>query len=65
MIIKNNNGEFPVNAAQYNYLTRKFEFNMINWDIIHRTNFINSTWEYDKADEYFEKNWRQFRNQLK
>lgn len=65
MIIKNNNGEFPLNAAQFNYLIHKFEFNMINWDIIHRTNFINSSWEYAKADEYFEKNWRQFRNQLK
>jgi hypothetical protein len=65
MVIKNNNGEFSVNAAQFNYLMSKFEFNLINWDIVQKTNFINSTWEYCKADEYFEKNWRQFRNQLK
>jgi hypothetical protein len=65
MVIKNNNGTFSVNAAQFNYLMSKFEFNLINWDIVHKTNFINSTWEYSKADEYFEKNWRQFRNQLK
>lgn len=65
MIIKNNNGVFSVNASQYNFLIHKFEFNQINLDIVHRTNFINSSWEYAEADEYFEKNWRQFRNQLK
>ena len=65
MIIKNRNGEFSINASQYNYLIHKFQFNMINWDILYKTNFINSTWEYIKADEYFEKNWRQYRNQLK
>jgi len=65
MVIKNNNGEFSVSAAQYNYLMSKFEFNRINLDIVNKTNFINSSWEYAKADEYFEKNWRQFRNQLK
>jgi hypothetical protein len=65
MIIKNNNGEFEVNACQYNYLIHNFEFKMINWDVVHKTSFINSTWEYTKADEYFEKNWRQHRNQLK
>ena len=43
----------------------KFKFDCINWDIIHRTNFINYSWEYLKADEYFEKNWRSFRNDLK
>lgn len=65
MIIKNNNGSFSVNAVQYNYIISKFEFNKINLDIVFKTNFTNSTWEYNKADEYFEKNWRQFRNQLK
>ncbi len=65
MIIKNKNGEFSVNASQFNYLMSKFNFDCINWNIIHRTNFINSSWEYLKADEYFEKNWRSFRNDFK
>jgi hypothetical protein len=65
MIIKNTNGEFEVNAAQYNYLIHKFIFKLINWHIVHKTSFINSSWEYTKADEYFEKNWIQYRNQLK
>ncbi len=65
MIIKNKNGEFSVNTAQFNYLMSKFNFDCISWDIINKTNFINSSWEYLKADEYFEKNWRSFRNELK
>ena len=40
MTIKNNNGEFPVNAAQFNYLIHKFEFNMINWNTIRMFNYI-------------------------
>ena len=52
MIIKNKNGEFSVNASQFNYLMSKFNFDCINW-------------EYLKADEYFEKNWRSFRNDFK
>lgn len=53
MIIKNRNGEFIVNSAQYNYLTHNFVFNEINIEKVQKTNFINSSWEYKKADEIF------------
>lgn len=53
MIIKNKNGYFEVNAAQYNYLMHKFDFEDIDRDKVVKTNFINSSWEYEKADEIF------------
>ena len=56
MIIKNSNGEFSVNAAQYNYLTHTFEFNKIDSELVSKTNFVNSSWEYEKADKVFKSN---------
>lgn len=53
MIIINKNGRFEVSASQYNYLMHRFAFNEIDQDIITKTNFINSTWEYEKADKLF------------
>jgi hypothetical protein len=53
MTIINQNGEFSVNAEQYNYLTYKFIFNEINQELVNKTNFINSTWEHEKADNIF------------
>ena len=51
MIIKNNNGEFQLNASHYNWLTHHIVFNDIDSFIVDKTSFINSTWEYDKASE--------------
>ena len=56
MVIKNRNGEFSVTAAQYNYLTHTFGFNEINSKLVSKTNFINSSWEYKKADKIFKNN---------
>ena len=64
MIIKNRNGEFAVNAAQFNYLSHTFIFNEINDELVNKTNFINSSWEYEKADKIF-KNNETYRNKLK
>lgn len=53
MVIINKNGEFSVNAAQFNYLTHTFVFNEIDAEKVQKTNFINSSWEYEKADKIF------------
>lgn len=53
MIIKNRNGEFSVNSAQYNYLTHIFDFNKIDGELVGKTIFIKSSWEYEKADKIF------------
>ena len=47
MIIKNKNGYFEVNAAQYNYLMHTFNFEDIDRDKVAKTFFINSSWEYE------------------
>ena len=49
----NKNGTFNVNAAQYNYLMYKFPFDEIDAKKVSKTNFINSTYEYEKADKMF------------
>ena len=64
MIIINKNGEFQVNAEQYNYLTHTFQFNEINSEIVTKTRFINSTWEHVKADKIF-KNSEIYREKLR
>ena len=64
MIIKNRNGEFAVNAAQFNYLTHTFIFNEINAELVGKTNFVNSSWEYEKADNIL-KNDETYRDKLK
>lgn len=51
MVIKNKNGEFSLTAPQFNYLTNTFIFNEINKELVTKTNFIVSTYEYEKADE--------------
>lgn len=53
MTIVNKNGTFNVNAAQYNYLVATFDFNEIDADKVQKTNFVNSSWEYEKADIIF------------
>ena len=64
MVIENRNGTFSVNAAQYNYLPNTFEFNEINSELVGKTNFVNSTWEYKRADDIF-KNNEIYRDKLK
>lgn len=56
MIIINKNGEFEVSAPQFNFLTHNFIFDEINAELVSRTNFITSTWDYDKAHETIKKN---------
>ena len=51
MTIINKNGEFKLNASQYNWLTKSISFDDINKEIVEKTNFINSSSEYKKADE--------------
>ena len=53
MVISNKNGRFEVNAAQYNYLVATFDFNDIDAEKVQKTNFVNSSWEYEKADKIF------------
>lgn len=51
MTIINKNGEFKLNASQYNWLTKSISFNDINKKIVEKTNFINSSSDYEKAEE--------------
>lgn len=53
MYISNKHGYFNVNAAQYNYLMATFAFNDITPKIVSQTTFINSSYEYEKADKLF------------
>lgn len=55
MIISNENGVFEVSAPQFNFLTHNFIFNEINAELVSRTNFIISTWDYNKAHETIKK----------
>lgn len=64
MIIKNKNGEFAVTAPQYNFLTHDFIFNEINSELVGKTNFITSTWDYDKAHETVKKD-EKYKNMLR
>jgi hypothetical protein len=64
MIIKNKNGEFAVTAPQYNFLTHNFIFNEINSELVGKTNFITSTWDYDKAHETVKKD-EKYKNMLR
>jgi hypothetical protein len=64
MIIKNKNGEFAVTAPQYNFLTHNFIFNEINAELVSKTNFITSTWDYDKAHETVKKD-EKYKNMLR
>jgi hypothetical protein len=55
MVISNENGEFEVSAPQFNFLTHNFIFNEINRELVTRTNFITSSWDYEKAHETIKK----------
>lgn len=55
MIIKNKNGEFSVTAPQFNFLSHNFIFNEINSELVSKTNFITSSWDYDRAHETVKK----------
>jgi len=55
MIIKNKNGEFSLTAPQFNFLTHNFVFDEINAELVNRSNFITSSWDYDKAHETVKK----------
>lgn len=65
MIIQNKNGEFNLSTSQYIYLTHTFNFNEIDSEIVSKTNFIKSSWEYKKAHELLFNNNEKYRNKLK
>lgn len=51
MIIKNKHGQFELNSSHYNWLMRSYCFQDITAEIVQKTLFINSSWEYEKADK--------------
>lgn len=64
MIIKNKNGEFEVSAPQFNFLTAKFKFNEIDFEIVAKTNFITTSSDYEKAHYFFDDNVEQYKDKL-
>lgn len=54
MTIINKNGTFHLDASQFNYLMFSFEFDDIDAQKVSISNFINSSWEYEKADIKFD-----------
>lgn len=51
MIIKNKHGEFQLNSSHYNWLVATYSFDEITAKIVTKTRFINSSWEYEKANK--------------
>lgn len=54
MVIINKNGQFDIGCCHYNWLMATIPFNEITAYIVNETRFIVSTYEYKKADKWYE-----------
>lgn len=51
MILKNKHGIFELHVCHYNWLMTNYKFDGITAEIVNKTGFINSSFEYEKANK--------------